>query len=88
MEITVMIWVRDGKETGMSLAPPDPSSVACPALSSPFASAGAALSQVELLGALRDGWGSVYSILISSSRALSPAWQDLPGQSPFTAVSA
>lgn len=36
MEITVMIWVRDGKETGMSLAPPDPSSAACPALSSPL----------------------------------------------------
>lgn len=32
------------------------------------------------------GWGSVYGILVSSSRALSPALQDLPGQSHFTAV--
>lgn len=32
------------------------------------------------------GWGSVYGILVSSSRALSPASQDLPGQSHFAAV--
>lgn len=50
MEITVMIWVRVRKENGMSLAPPDPSSAACPALSSPFGSTGAALSEVEAVG--------------------------------------
>jgi len=32
------------------------------------------------------GWASVYGILVSSSRAPSPASQDLPGQSHFTAV--
>lgn len=58
MEITVVIWVRVGKENGKCLAPPDPSFVACPALSSPFGSAGAALSQVEAVGCPQCGCGS------------------------------
>lgn len=46
MEATVMTQVRgfhsraDAAREGKCLAPPDPSSAACPALSSPFARAG------------------------------------------------
>lgn len=41
-----------GNETGMHLAPPDPSSVACPALSSSFTGAGLLWAGCRLVGAL------------------------------------